>query len=66
MEVVIECLHQHRLPTIPDIKTLCKEAIRVLCEEPNVIRVDSPVVVVGDLHGQFYDLLEILHRHGDD
>lgn len=28
-------------------------------EEPNMVHVRSPVTVCGDIHGQFYDLLEI-------
>ena len=27
--------------------------------EPNILKLDAPVVVVGDIHGQFFDLLKI-------
>ena len=33
--------------------------------EPNVLSMDDPISVVGDIHGQFYDLLKILELAGD-
>ncbi|OMJ75859.1 hypothetical protein SteCoe_24923 [Stentor coeruleus] len=33
--------------------------------EKNILEIKDPVVVVGDLHGQFYDLLRILEVGGD-
>lgn len=48
-------------------KHIDKEAIKVftmkvqnlLIHEDNMIRVKAPVALVGDIHGQFYDLLEL-------
>ena len=39
----------------------CAELLR---KEPNVVPVEAPTVVVGDLHGQFYDLLSIIDVAG--
>lgn len=33
-------------------------------QESNVVHVQAPVTVVGDIHGQFYDLIEIFKIGG--
>jgi serine/threonine-protein phosphatase 2A catalytic subunit len=43
---------------------LCDLARDVLAEEGNVQPVACPVTVVGDLHGQFHDLLELFKMGG--
>jgi serine/threonine-protein phosphatase 6 catalytic subunit len=49
-----ECLSERSL------RRLCQSASELLMEESNVQPVLSPVTIVGDLHGQFYDLLQLL------
>ena len=34
----------------------------ILSAEPNLLRVDGKVVIVGDIHGQFYDLVAMLRK----
>lgn len=34
-------------------------------KEPNVLSIEDPITVVGDIHGQFYDLIKILDVGGD-
>jgi len=31
-------------------------------DEPNVIRIKEPVIIVGDIHGQFYDLIHMFEK----
>lgn len=44
---------------------MCQKAIEILVDEGNVQRVDSPVTLCGDIHGQFYDLKELFKIGGD-
>lgn len=37
----------------------------VLKNEPNLVKIPEPVVVVGDIHGQYYDLVHMLNKAGD-
>jgi len=48
-----------------EVRLLCERAKDILFEESNVVAIDSPVTVCGDIHGQFYDLLELFNKGGD-
>lgn len=48
-----------------DVKSLCHKAMEILMEESNVQRVEAPVTICGDIHGQFYDLIELFKVGGD-
>lgn len=45
--------------------TLCEMVKDILCEESNVQPVSTPVIVCGDIHGQFVDLLNLFTIGGE-
>ncbi|KAF2029376.1 Metallo-dependent phosphatase [Setomelanomma holmii] len=47
-----------------DMKRLCEIVKECLMEESNIQPVRTPVTVCGDIHGQFYDLLELFRVAG--
>lgn len=49
---------------VQDILWLCQEAIEVLKVDPILLELEAPIAVCGDLHGQFFDLLEFINSSG--
>ena len=60
IEQLLQCQH---LPE-QDMKILCDRVRAILIEESNIQPVSTPVTICGDIHGQFWDLLELLRKGG--
>ena len=60
----IETLESGRCISENDLKKLCSIVKLLLIEEANVQPVSAPVTICGDIHGQFYDLLELFRNGG--
>jgi serine/threonine-protein phosphatase 4 catalytic subunit len=61
----IEQLRRCEVIKESEVKDLCNKAREILVEESNVQRVDAPVTICGDIHGQFYDLKELFKVGGE-
>ena len=47
-----------------NFRELCDIVVALQLEENNVQVVNAPVTVCGDVHGQFWDVMELLSRAG--
>ncbi|KAK8803444.1 hypothetical protein WA158_001138 [Blastocystis sp. Blastoise] len=61
----ISKLKKCELITEMEVKVLCDKAREILIEESNVEDVSAPITICGDIHGQFYDLVELFKVGGD-
>ncbi|KAJ6254600.1 hypothetical protein M0813_12202 [Anaeramoeba flamelloides] len=48
-----------------DLITILKLSRNILKKEDNLLYIESPIIIFGDLHGQFYDLLHFIYTCGD-
>ena len=61
IQQLMQCQHLSE----PEIKLLCNKVRNILMEESNIQPVSSPVTICGDIHGQFWDLLQLLREGGN-
>jgi serine/threonine-protein phosphatase 4 catalytic subunit len=64
LDQVLSELWECRLPSESGATALLRKVIDVLSAEPNCISLRTPISVCGDIHGQFYDLLELFSVGG--
>jgi len=61
---LIADLKQKKIPSIETIQTILTLSKEVISKEPNVLKLEAPVVVIGNVNGQLHDFIEILNKAG--
>lgn len=54
----------HKLMELGEALELIDRSREVLSKEPNILHIQAPVACVGDIHGQYHDLLHLMERGG--
>jgi len=65
IEKYIETLKKCEYIMEKEVKFLCEKAKEILIKEENVVNLQSPITICGDIHGQFYDLIELFRIGGE-
>ena len=60
----IERLLDNHLLSEGEVKDICKLTYEIFSAEKNIVDVRTPITICGDIHGQFYDLLELFKISG--
>ncbi|GIQ81109.1 hypothetical protein KIPB_002016, partial [Kipferlia bialata] len=64
IDAQIERLYDGQLLSEFEVEQLCEKLKELFVEEENVQTVSAPLTIIGDIHGQFIDLLEIFRICG--
>ncbi|KAJ6237489.1 serine/threonine-protein phosphatase pp2a-related [Anaeramoeba flamelloides] len=60
IEKTLEC----ELLEEEELFEVCEKVTEILGKEKNILTLKSPITICGDVHGQFYDVLELFRIGG--
>src|SRR5580658_4280518 len=59
IEAQLACLRQGLPVKEAIVVELCAKVSELLVNEPNVLSLATPAILIGDVHGQFHDLMRM-------
>jgi len=65
VEKSLEQLKQGKILTEKELRLVCERVKDLFAQESNIQPVRAPAILVGDIHGQFYDLLKLISIGGE-
>lgn len=65
LDAQIETLMRCEIISETQVRSLCEKAKMIFEAEGNVQQIQSPITICGDIHGQYYDLIELFRVGGE-
>ena len=62
IDILLSFIHKQRKIPMPIVKKILNLAKNEFLKEKNVVNIEPPVIILGDIHGQFYDLENIIGK----
>jgi 4-hydroxy-3-methylbut-2-en-1-yl diphosphate synthase IspG/GcpE len=61
VQTILERVKKEEVIEESIVRMLCSKMQEVFLTEANIEYISSPITLVGDIHGQFYDLQKLIH-----
>lgn len=58
----VKAIYRKFAPCHSQCSILIRRFSLVAGNEPNMIRVEEPVIIIGDIHGQFFDMIHMFEK----
>ena len=55
----MKLVSESNLLTEDELKYLCKESLEIFMKEPVFLELNAPIIICGDIHGQYKDLIRL-------
>jgi diadenosine tetraphosphatase ApaH/serine/threonine PP2A family protein phosphatase len=63
-DTLMEIFKEQKRIELGEAMELIDAAKGILIHEPNILNIEAPVIAVGDVHGQYYDLVNLMLEGG--